>query len=92
MAIEILAIVEDVYSKHINSFKGRETGSIPVPLAPGLAVGDNVTSYDDMGLKESLTTHRKNVFEKMPVGLSDQELRRYLRDNHINPDNIAFNV
>lgn len=89
---EMLAIVEDVYSKHINSFKGRETGSIPVPLAPGLAVGDNVTSYDDMGLKESLTTHRKNVFEKMPVGLSGQELRRYLRDNHINPDNIAFNV
>lgn len=89
---ELLAIVNDTYEKHADSFMGRETGSIPTPLAPGLAVGDNVTSRDANGIKESLTTHRGNVFDRMPSGLTIQQRRQYLIDNHINPDNIAFNA
>lgn len=89
---ELLAVIEDVYGKHAGSFRGRETGAIPVPIAPGLAVGDNVTSRDSGGIKESLTSHRENVFDRMPGGLSDQQRRQYLLDNHINPDNIAFNT
>lgn len=89
---QLLAIVEGVYKKHLSSFIGRETGAVPMPLAPGLAAGDHVTSKDDTGMKESLTTHRGNVFDKMPKDLSFEERRKYLLDNHINPNNIAFNT
>lgn len=89
---QLLVIVEDVYKKHASSFTGRETGAVPMPLAPGLAVGDHVTSKDDTGMKESLTTNRGNVFDRMPKDLSSEEQRKYLLDNRINPDNIAFNA
>ena len=89
---QLLAIVEDVYKRHASSFTGRETGAVPMPLAPGLAIGDHVTSKDDTGMKESLTSHRENIFDRMPKGLSSEERKKYLLDNHINPDNIAFNA
>lgn len=89
---QLLAVVEDVYKKHASSFTGRETGAVPMPLVPGLAVGDHVTSKDDTGMKESLTTHRGNVFDRMPKDLSSEERKKYLLDNHINPNNIAFNA
>lgn len=62
---QLLTKVENVYKKHASSFTGRETGAVPMPLAPGLAIGDHVTSRDDSVVKESLTTHRGNIFQSL---------------------------
>lgn len=84
---ELLHIVEEVYQKHQASFAGRETGSIPLPIAPGFAIGENPAGMDG---KESLTSHRERIIEiarRDPV-----EFRRIARSHNINPDNIAFNA
>lgn len=89
---ELLNIVNGIYEKNVDSFQGRETGEIPAPIAPGLAAGDHVTSKDSFGVKQSLSSHRTDVFYGMPGNLSVSQQRQYLLDNHINPDNIAFNI
>lgn len=89
---ELLQLVEEIYAKHANSFVGRETGAVPLPLSPGMAIGDNIISRDSGGIKESLTSHRDRIFEKMPGGLSYDQQRKYMIENHVNPDNIAFNI
>jgi hypothetical protein len=83
---ELLRIVEEVYKKYQDSFEGRETGSIPLPIAPGLAIGENPVGMDG---EESLTSHRDSVIEM--AKRDPAEFRRIARAHHINPDNIAFN-
>lgn len=83
---ELLRIVEGVYEKYQSSFEGRETGAIPLPIAPGLAIGENPVAMDG---KMSLTSHREWVIEM--VKRDPVEFRKIARSYNINPDNIAFN-
>ena len=83
---ELLRIIEKVYEKYQDSFAGRETETIPLPIAPGLAIGENPVGMDG---KESLTSHRDGLIEM--ARRDPAEFRRIARSHNINPDNIAFN-
>ena len=83
---KLLRIVEEVYSQYESAFEGRETGAIPLAIAPGFAVGENPVGLDG---EESLTDHRQRVIEE--AGYDAKKFRMNAASWNINPDNIAFN-
>jgi hypothetical protein len=83
---KLLRIVEEVYSQYEGAFEGRETGAIPLAIAPGFAVGENPVGLDG---EESLTDHRQRVIEE--AGYDARKFRMNAASWNINPDNIAFN-
>ena len=83
---KLLRIVEEVYSQYESAFEGRETGAVPLAIAPGFAVGENPVGLDG---EESLTDHRQRVIKE-----ADYDARKFRMNAaswNINPDNIAFN-
>lgn len=83
---KLLRIVEEVYSQYESAFEGRETGAIPLAIAPGFAVGENPVGLDG---EESLTDHRQRVIKE--AGYDAEKFRMNAASWNINPDNIAFN-
>lgn len=83
---KLLRIVEEVYSQYESAFKGRETGAIPLAIAPGFAVGENPVGLDG---EESLTDHRQRVIKE--ADYDAKKFRMNAASWNINPDNIAFN-
>lgn len=55
---QLLQIVNGVYEKYQDSFRGRRIGAAPVRVAPGFAVGAEPTGFSG---SESLTSHRGDV-------------------------------
>ena len=83
---KLLRIVEEVYSQYERAFEGRETGAIPLAIAPGFAVGENPVGLDG---EESLTDHRQRVIKEADYDAN--KFRMNAASWNINPDNIAFN-
>lgn len=83
---KLLRIVEEVYSQYESAFEGRETGAVPLAIAPGFAVGENPVGLDG---EESLTDHRQRVIKE--AGYDAKKFRMNAALWNINPDNIAFN-
>lgn len=83
---KLLRIIEEVYFQHESAFEGRETGAIPLAIAPGFAVGENPVGLDG---EESLTDHRQRVIKA--ANYDAKKFRMNAASWNINPDNIAFN-
>ena len=83
---KLLRIVEEVYFQYESAFEGRETGAIPLAIAPGFAVGENPVGLDG---EESLTDHRQRVIKE--ADYDAKKFRMNAASWNINPDNIAFN-
>lgn len=54
----LLKIVNEVYRKHADSFKGRRMGQAPIQVAPGFALGAEPTGFSG---QMSLMEHRYNA-------------------------------
>lgn len=83
---KLLRIIEEVYFQYESAFEGRETGAIPLAIAPGFAVGENPVGLDG---EESLTDHRQRVIKA--ANYDAKKFRMNAASWNINPDNIAFN-
>jgi hypothetical protein len=67
---QLLQIVNGVYMKHQDSFRGRRIGAAPVKVASGFALGSEPAGLSGV---ESLTSHREGILDQILGMCSNQK-------------------
>jgi hypothetical protein len=98
----LLREVKQVYIEHKDAFANRRVSKIPMPIAPGVGIGDE----PDSASGASLTSHRSDIIEDaaratreaLRQGNTEPKtkifrgfLRAAAHSAGVNPDNLAFN-
>jgi hypothetical protein len=104
----LLGLVENLYNANPDSFAGRQSAKMTLPIAEGIGVGSEPPKIEGQK-RESLTSHRVKIIDQAiaetysltdSLSLSSEQTTSTFRtvfeqlcvENNVNPKNIAFNL